>query len=375
MRTDRAHRPRQVARPVPPEGPWAGGLRAPPQNSSRWRAQPARPGAWGRSPQKDQGRVGGSKPPEFIPWRAQPARPGGLGGAAPKKIRGGWVGIKLAVALLAGRGAFWMSRRLGHGGGTVMPGHVVPRIDPAALHTIASRLSSGSVLVSGTNGKTTTARMVAQIASRAGLTPIHNRSGANLMSGIVAAMATHSDLSGRPQGDLGIFEVDEALVPTATRALEPRVLALTNIFRDQLDRYGEVELVVNTWRQAVASLSTEATLVLNADDPIVAQLGEDARCRVVYFGAGGHLDWFRPGPPRGGQTTLPSLRRSDPVHVVVLWTRGPLSMRELWVAAPRAGCSNHVGRETRRWGHRPRDRRGGDPAGGVAPACWALQRL
>jgi len=191
---------------------------------------------------------------------------------------------RLTLALLAGRGASWISRRFGRGGGTVLPGHVVPRIDPGALHTIASRLSAGSLLVSGTNGKTTTTRMVAQIASRAALAPIHNRSGANLMTGIVAALAAHSDLSGKPQGDLGIFEVDEAHVPVATAALQPRVLALTNIFRDQLDRYGEVDLVARTWRHAIQSLRGDATLVLNADDPIVAQLGEDARCRVIYFG-------------------------------------------------------------------------------------------
>jgi len=191
---------------------------------------------------------------------------------------------RLTLALLASRGASWISRRFGRGGGTVLPGHIVPRIDPRALSTIAARLPAGSLLVSGTNGKTTTTRMVSQIVSRAGLVPIHNRSGANLMTGIVSAVTANADLSGNPRGDIGIFEADEAHVPVAVAALQPRVLALTNVFRDQLDRYGEVELVVQTWRRAISILRPDATLVLNADDPIIAQLGEDAPCTVVFFG-------------------------------------------------------------------------------------------
>ena len=191
---------------------------------------------------------------------------------------------RLMVALLAGRGAAWLTRRTGRGGGTVLPGHVVPRLDPTAASAIAAKLPRGSVLVSGTNGKTTTTRMIAQIVSRAGLRPIHNRSGANLMTGIVAALAAKAELNGEPRGDIGIFEADEAHVPIAAEALRPGVLALMNIFRDQLDRYGEVELVAQTWQKAIRTLPREATLVLNADDPIVAQLGEGAPCRVVYFG-------------------------------------------------------------------------------------------
>jgi UDP-N-acetylmuramyl tripeptide synthase len=191
---------------------------------------------------------------------------------------------RLTLALLAGRGAGWISRRFGKGGGTVLPGHVIPRIDPDAVATISGRLRLGSVLVSGTNGKTTTTRMVSWICTGAGLIAIHNRSGANLMTGITAAAAAHASLAGDPGGDVGIFEVDEANVPAAAAAVRPRVLALMNIFRDQLDRYGEVELVAQTWRKAIEALPDSATLVLNADDPIVAQLGEAAPCPVLYFG-------------------------------------------------------------------------------------------
>jgi lipid II isoglutaminyl synthase (glutamine-hydrolysing) len=190
---------------------------------------------------------------------------------------------RLTLALLAGRTASLVSRRIGHGG-TVLAGHIVPRIDPDALPYITRQLRHGSVVVSGTNGKTTTTRMISHVASRAGFQPIHNRSGANLMTGLVTAVASHTSLSGRPRGDLGVFEVDEATLPSAIRAVAPRVLTLNNVFRDQLDRYGEVELIATTWRAAISDLGPSATLVLNADDPTVAHLGSATRARTVTFG-------------------------------------------------------------------------------------------
>src|SRR5438874_11272599 len=128
---------------------------------------------------------------------------------------------RLTLALLAGRTASLVSRRAGYGG-SVLPGHVVPRIEPNALLHIVRQLAHGSVLISGTNGKSTTARMVAHVAEGTGLRPIPNPSGANLMTGLIAAAATSADLRGQPRGDLGIFEVDEATLPAAVRATAPR---------------------------------------------------------------------------------------------------------------------------------------------------------
>ncbi len=190
---------------------------------------------------------------------------------------------RLTLALAAGRAARFVSRRAGRGG-TVLPGHIIRWIEPSVLERISAALPLGTVLVSGTNGKTTTTRMLASIATAGGLRPIHNRAGANLVSGIVTATAEHADLAGHPTGDIGIFEVDEANLPAVAAATHPRIVALTNLFRDQLDRYGEVEAVAQSWRAAVAELDTGAALILNADDPIVAQLAEAAHCRVVTFG-------------------------------------------------------------------------------------------
>jgi UDP-N-acetylmuramyl tripeptide synthase len=173
---------------------------------------------------------------------------------------------------MAGRAAAMLSRRLGRGGGTVIAGHLVPRIAPYALRDVTRSLANGSIVVSGTNGKTTTTRLLSHILRGAGMRPIHNRAGANLLSGLFTAVAQGTDWQARPQGDIGLFEVDEATVPRALEHIEPRVLLLHNIFRDQLDRYGEVHFVAHLWREAVQHLPPTATVVVNADDPLVAEL-------------------------------------------------------------------------------------------------------
>jgi UDP-N-acetylmuramyl tripeptide synthase len=191
---------------------------------------------------------------------------------------------RLTAALLAGRMATGLSRRLGRGGGTVIAGHVVPRIDPMALQTVTRRLRHGSVLVSGTNGKTTTTRLISHILKQGEIRALHNRAGANLVSGLVSAIVAQTSLGGWPQADVGLFEVDEATVPAALQQIRPRLVLLNNIFRDQLDRYGEVHFVADLWAKAVANLPTDTTLVLNADDPLVATLGRERQDAAIYFG-------------------------------------------------------------------------------------------
>lgn len=192
--------------------------------------------------------------------------------------------LRLAGAVLAGRAASGLSRRLGRGGGTVIAGHVVPRLAPDALAQLSAALPQGVVLVSGTNGKTTTSRLLAQVLEGSGRRVVHNRAGANLLTGLVTALAAEADWQGRPRADLGLFEVDEATLPHAVPPTRPRVVVLTNIFRDQLDRYGEVHYVAEVWRRALAGLPPDATLALNADDPLVASLGAVHHGPVLYYG-------------------------------------------------------------------------------------------
>lgn len=191
---------------------------------------------------------------------------------------------RLSLALLAGRAvgdAVRISRR---GGGTALPGTVAQRLYPRLLPTVTSRLPEGMVLVSGTNGKTTTSRLLSSMLSADGLRVLHNRSGSNLLRGIASSLVSATSVSGRPAADIGLFETDEAVLPLVLKQTMPRVVVLNNLFRDQLDRYGELDTLYRSWESTVASLDPETCLVVNADDPALARLAGAARCRVVYFG-------------------------------------------------------------------------------------------
>ena len=170
------------------------------------------------------------------------------------------------------------SRGLGRSGGTTAPGRMLLRLSPGAMRTMGRRLDEGSVLVSATNGKTTTAAMLAAILGRAGRPLVHNRAGSNMSWGVATALLD----AGRHPGQLGLFEVDEAWLPAVAADLEPRIVLLANLFRDQLDRYGELEHLADRWAELTSRPGGPA-LVLNADDPLVADLGRE-RERVTYFG-------------------------------------------------------------------------------------------
>ncbi|MGI8551345.1 MAG: MurT ligase domain-containing protein [Dehalococcoidia bacterium] len=180
--------------------------------------------------------------------------------------------------MLSGKFAGLGSRRLGRGGGSALPGLVAERIDPNLLRRLAAQLGRGSVVVTGTNGKTTTSRMLADIARTAGWRVVHNRSGSNLMRGLTATLLEATNLACRvaePENALGVFEVDEATLLHAVPILRPRVIVVTNLFRDQLDRYGEVDSILSIWRSALSRTGGSATVVLNADDPSVAALANE----------------------------------------------------------------------------------------------------
>jgi len=169
-------------------------------------------------------------------------------------------------------------------GGTALPGLVALTIDPDFIAALASDLAHGVVLVSGTNGKTTTTRMLSDIVRATGWAPTHNRSGSNLERGIAGALLTESTWRGEPSGDIGLFEVDEASLPLVLARISPRVVLVTNLFRDQMDRYFEIDQLARRIGDAIAKLDPRVTLVLNADDPIVAWLGQRHTGPVLYFG-------------------------------------------------------------------------------------------
>ena len=183
--------------------------------------------------------------------------------------------LPLFAGIAVARAAAGLSRLVGAGGGTTVPGKVLSALDPDALDRLAERLPLGSVLVSATNGKTTTSAMAAEILSpRVRLA--HNSSGANLLSGVASTLLSSHD------AELGLFEVDEAALPEVARRVRPRALCLGNLFRDQLDRYGELEHVAERWRGVVRELPAAAKLVVNGDDPQVADLSSERDGSLVY---------------------------------------------------------------------------------------------
>jgi lipid II isoglutaminyl synthase (glutamine-hydrolysing) len=186
------------------------------------------------------------------------------------------VPLPLGALSVAARAAGRLSRLAGTGGGTTLPGKLLWKLDPDAVARLARRLPQGSAVLSATNGKTTTAAMTAEIL-RGRVRLAHNRSGANLVSGVASALLASDG------AELGLFEVDEAALPQVAHLVQPRVLCLGNLFRDQLDRYGELELIAERWREVVHGLSEGSRLVVNGDDP---QLGDLVRERpdAVVFG-------------------------------------------------------------------------------------------
>jgi len=184
----------------------------------------------------------------------------------------------LAPKLALARAVGTLSRLRG-GGATSAPGKVLMRLDPHAIAALGARLRRGSVLISATNGKTTTATIAAGILERAGVKLVHNRAGANMAGGIAAALLAAARPREGMDGELGLFEVDELWLDAVSAELHPRAIVLANLFRDQLDRYGELETIAERWAH---ELHTDQ-LVLNADDPLIADLGRE-HSQALYFG-------------------------------------------------------------------------------------------
>jgi lipid II isoglutaminyl synthase (glutamine-hydrolysing) len=190
-------------------------------------------------------------------------------------------GALFGAKRLAARAVGAASRASGRGGGTTLPGRLLLRLEPRAIARLGSRLEGGVTLVSATNGKTTTAGMLAALLGAGGRAPVHNRAGSNMTWGIATALLEQ-------RGREGLFEVDEAWLPRVAAELEPSLVVLGNLFRDQLDRYGETEILAGEWAKAVAERAGGTRFALNADDPLVADLGRDGEGRrregIVYFG-------------------------------------------------------------------------------------------
>ena len=200
------------------------------------------------------------------------AAPSGLGKA------------RLACAISAGKLAGVSGRFFHIGGGTSLPGMIARRIDPNVLKSVVGASKAKKIVITGSNGKTTTARMTAAIADADGQRVSQNRTGSNLLQGVTSVAVNFADIFGRLDSDVLLFEIDEATIPLAVPEIQPDVVVITNIFRDQLDRYGELYAVARALNKMLEDLPASATVLLNGNDPQVANFGANIRAKRLFFG-------------------------------------------------------------------------------------------
>ncbi len=189
--------------------------------------------------------------------------------------------MRKLLAIVIGKMLIILSRSLGNQG-TDFPGRVAGKIYPGILKDLALNIREEIFIVTGTNGKTTTSNMIAAILKEKGYTLVHNTAGANMLGGITTAFIQASDLFGRKKFDYALLEVDEAYVPMLIKAARPGAVIITNFFRDQLDRYGELDYTINLIKDGVRNTGIE--LVLNGDDPLISHFQRDTGLHCWYYG-------------------------------------------------------------------------------------------
>ncbi|HBX23804.1 MAG TPA: DUF1727 domain-containing protein [Desulfotomaculum sp.] len=192
--------------------------------------------------------------------------------------------LRLILAVIVGRLAMFASRLTGRGRGSSLPGKLALRIYPAILDHYRRQPRKGVIMVTGTNGKTTTNNMLVGILEQAGHKVVANREGANLMTGVVTAFIRSGSITGRVSTDYAVLEVDEAVFPLVSSLIKPDMVVVTNFFRDQLDRYGELDTTVKKVLEALKKLTSDAKLILNGDDPLVARLAVESGLPALFYG-------------------------------------------------------------------------------------------
>jgi lipid II isoglutaminyl synthase (glutamine-hydrolysing) len=209
--------------------------------------------------------------------KTKPSVAAPLGEAAP-------VSLRLLAALAAGKMAARASRALGRGGGTSLPGSIARRIAPAVLDTIVRRHGVPVVVITGSNGKTTTARFTAALLRGESVAVSHDPAGANLVQSVTSLAVNFADLRGRLPPGVLVAEVDEGALAQVVPELAPQVVLVTDLFRDQLDRYGELYAVANAIESVILGLPEDAAWVVNADDPLASSMAVGAQARRLTFG-------------------------------------------------------------------------------------------
>lgn len=192
--------------------------------------------------------------------------------------------LKLGLAVSIAKSITFLVRSLRLGAASVLPGSLARRIEPKLLYLLSQQVKNGVIIIAGTNGKTTTSLLLKTILERKGYKIAHNSTGANLENGLATALIESTNLLGALNVDYAILEVDENIVPKILTPLQPRVILCLNLFRDQLDRYGEVDTISKRWTKVISTLPENTVVIPNADDPTLSHLGQQLPQKVVFFG-------------------------------------------------------------------------------------------
>ncbi len=192
--------------------------------------------------------------------------------------------LRLGFAVSVAKSVTFIVQFLRLGAASVLPGAIARRIQPRLLELLSQQVKNGVILIAGTNGKTTTALLLCTILERKGYRIAHNSTGANLENGLMSALLESTNLLGTLDVDYAILEVDENIVPRVLTPLQPRIILCLNLFRDQLDRYGEVDTISKRWTKVISTLPAETVVIPNADDPTLSNLGQQLPQRVLFFG-------------------------------------------------------------------------------------------
>ena len=192
--------------------------------------------------------------------------------------------IRLSLAVTVAKTVTAIVQGLGLGSASVLPGEIARRLYPRLLPLLFAQVKQGVILVVGTNGKTTTSLLLRTLLEDRGYRVVHNDTGANLINGLVTTFLDQVNLWGQLQADYAILEVDENILSLVLKDSVPRVIVGLNLFRDQLDRYGEVDTISSRWQEAIKPLPKTTTVILNADDPTLSYLGKNLSQKVLFFG-------------------------------------------------------------------------------------------
>lgn len=183
-----------------------------------------------------------------------------------------------------GKFIIFFSRFFNLGYGSTWPGHIALILNQNFISDVLHKSQIKTVIIAGTNGKTTTGKSIQTILEKNGKKVFQNTAGANLLNGIASSLIVNTSFLGLIKTDYAIFEVDENTLPLLLNEIKPNTVILLNLFRDQLDRYGEVNVIAQKWQKALNNLTKDSILILNADDPQIAFLGKNVKAKTLYFG-------------------------------------------------------------------------------------------